>query len=62
MDMEDKIDMLTERVEQFAARLENIEFTLGIRPTSLQPLSSCALDEIRGRLTALEMATGTNGY
>jgi hypothetical protein len=62
MDIEARLDEVIERVEALATRLENIEFVLGVTPTSADPLLSVNLDEIRDRLTVLEMATGANGY
>ena len=54
MDMEDKIDQLTERVEQLAARLENIEYVLGV--SSAEPLTSVNIDALNDRLVELETA------
>ena len=54
MDMEDKIDQLMERVEQLAARLENIEYVLGV--SSAEPLTSVNIDALNDRLVELETA------
>lgn len=61
MDAEDRLDALEDQMSRAFTRLENIEHVLGIRPIGLHPLVSGSLDEIRDRITVVEMAAGVEG-
>jgi hypothetical protein len=58
MDADDRFDIIEEKLDRIFTRLENIEHALGIRPTSGDPLLSESMDELRDRITVVELAAG----
>lgn len=58
MDADDRFDIIEEKLDRIFTRLENIEHALGIRPMSCDPLLSESMDELRDRITVVELAAG----
>lgn len=61
MDTEHRFSEIEDRLSRIEQQLSNIEYALSMNPNGMHPLDSERLDEIRDRITVVELASGVKG-